>query len=340
MLRFSKLHQFTLTPGKLAWPWVAFTPARTSFVVPEGPTTLALRGVDSLGDVRQAELSEGLAVPSIAASSSGTTSRQPGLHSMALHPDGRTVVGFGWHDDGPAACIARVGEAPEFVDLRPALGQLGPMAATFTRDGEYLWLSAESSSQAALLRLRLPGLVLEARATFAPPPPPAAHELFLHPAEDAVLLTMACGQDGTFLQVARMVGEKLALVVTEGDGVVEPCGLAEATDDGGRVCLVAAERVELRRWPDLVREAELELPEQLLANYNGVRVGGRFLVSAADQDKEGHERAVVLSDTLGLVEIAPALSGMWAGRLGKDRLVTLAREKADRRLGFVYRVEG
>ena len=102
-----------------------------------------------------------------------------------------------------------------------------------------------------------------------------------------------------------MVSDKLALVVTEGDGVMEPCGLAEATDDGTRLCLVSSERAELRLWPDLVPEAVRELPEALVGNYNGVRLGGRLLVSAAEQEEEGREYAVVLSDTLELVEVAP-----------------------------------
>ena len=34
MLRCSKLHELILSPGKLAWPWVAFAPERTAFAVP------------------------------------------------------------------------------------------------------------------------------------------------------------------------------------------------------------------------------------------------------------------------------------------------------------------
>jgi len=212
------------------------------------------------------------------------------------------------------------------------------MAATFSRDGALIWLSAESDRGAALLRMRFPGLELEARATFSPAPPPAAHELFLHPTEDAALLSMACGQDGTFLQVGHMVGEKLALIVTQGDAGVESCGLADATRDGARVCLVSAERVALRRWPDLVQEAELVLPEELATNYNGVRIGGRFFISAIEED-EANERAVVLDEALGLVEVVSGVPGMWAGRLGANRLVTIDRAKGDTRLGYVYSFE-
>jgi hypothetical protein len=339
MLRCSKLLELTLVPGKLVWPWVAFTPDRSAFAVPVGPRTLAIRGAESLGDERHGELPEALAVPTVAPSASGTISRQPGLHAVALHPDGRTLVGFGWHRDIPVACVERVGGAPELVDLGPALGDLGPLAATFTRDGESLWLSAESAGGAAIARLRFRDFGLEAKAAFPLAPPPAAHEVFVHPIEDAVLLTMACGQDGTFVRVARMVGGKLELVATEGDGGLEPCGVAGATDDGQRVCLVTDEGAELRRWPDLAREAHLDLGEELAANYNGVRIGGRFIVSATDRENEEEERALVLTDALRLEDDAAAPPGMWAGRLGRDRLVTIGREKGEERRAFVYAIE-
>ena len=339
MFRCSKLHELTLSPGKLAWPWVAFAPDRGAFAVPVGPQTLVIRGAASLGDERRVELPEGLAVPTVDASPYGTTSRQPGLHAIALHPDGRTVVGVGWHRDIPVACVERVGGVPELIDLGPVLGEMGPLAATFTRDGESIWLSAESASGAAIVRLRFRDFGLEAKGAFPPAPPPAAHELFLHPGEDAVLLTMACGQDGTFVRVARMVGEKLELVVTDGDGGVAPCGVAEATDDGAQVCLVMFDHAELRRWPDLTRDAEMALGEQRASNHNGVRIGGRFIVSATDREDEEEERALVLSDALKLEDDAAAPPGMWAGRLGSNRLVTIAREKGEERRAFVYSIE-
>jgi len=339
MFRCSKLHELTLSPGKLAWPWIAFAPDRGAFAVPVGPRTLAIRGAGSSGDERRVELPEALALPTIDTSSYGSTSRQPGLHAIALHPDGRTVVGVGWHRDIPVACVERVGGAPELVDLGPALGDLGPLAATYTRDGESIWLSAESASGAAIVRLRFRDFGLEAKAAFSPAPPPAAHELFLHPVEDGVLLTMACGQDGTFVRVARMVGGKLELVVTEGDGGLDPCGVAEATDDGSQVCLVMFDRAELRRWPDLKRDAEAPIGEPRASNHNGVRIGGRFLVSATDREDEEEERALVLNDALEVEDDAAAPPGMWAGRLGSDRLVTIAREKGEERRAFVYLIE-
>ena len=339
MLRCSKLHELTFTPGKLAWPWVAFAPERTAFAVPIGPRTVGIREAASLGQERRVELPEALALPVDDPSPTSTTSRQPGLHSIALHPDGRTVVGFGWHKDIPVACVERVGGAPELVDLGPALGDMGPLASTFTRDGESIWVSAESAGGAAIVRLRFRDFALASKVAFEPASLPAYHELYLHPLEDAVLLTMACGDEGTFLRVARMEGGKVELVPAEGEGGLEPCGVAEATDDGRGVCFVTRDRAELRHWPDLERVASHELDDALEARYSGARVGGRFVVSAKSQDDGDDERALVLSDAMRLEDDAPAPPGMWAGRLVGDRLVTIARGEGEEREAFVYLIE-
>ncbi|MGD0523560.1 MAG: hypothetical protein ABSE49_00375 [Polyangiaceae bacterium] len=340
MFRCSKLHELSLSPGELSWPWVAFAPDRRAFAVPVGPRAIAIRGAASLGAERRVELPEALSLPVVPASAGGTKSRQPGLHALALHPDGRTVVGVGWHRDLPVACVERVGGAPELVDLGPALGDMGPLAATFTRDGESLWLSAEKTGGAAIARLRFRDFGLEAKVAFPAAPPPAAHELFLHPNEDAVLLTMACGQDGTFTRVARNVGDKVELVPTKGDEGLQPCGVAGTTDDGRRVCFVADDGVALRRWPELALDATVEVGDERATNYSGVRIGGRFLVSATDREDEEDERALVLSDALAIEDDAEGPPGMWAGRLGEDRLVTIAREEeSKRRRVFVYAIE-
>lgn len=339
MLRCSKLHELSLGPDKLAWPWVAFSPERMAFAVPASPRTLAIHTYAALRNEARVDLPELLSVPSAEPSHSGTTSRQPGLHAIALHPDARTAVAFGWHRDLPAASVVRVGVAPEIIDLGPALGEMGPMAATFTRDGESLWLSAESSTGSAIVRLRFRDFALESKVAFPPAPPPASHELFLHPIEDAALLTMACGQDGTFVRVARWVDGRLELIASEGDEGLDPCGPAEATDDGARVCLVTFDGVELRRWPDLKRESAFDLHGGLSANYNGVRIGGRFIVSATMEDEEDEPRALVLGDTLELIDNAPAPPGMWAGRLGPDRLVTVSPGGGGPATAFVYAIE-
>jgi hypothetical protein len=225
VLRCSKLGEFTVTPGKLRWPWVAFSPERSSFAVPESRSASTVYGAASLDRQTRFDLPGVLPVPTEAPSSQGTTSRQPGLHAVAVHPDDGTVVGFGWHGDLPAACVLRPGLRAEVVDLGPVLGEMGPMAATFTRGGESIWLSAESR----------------------------------------------------------------------------------------------------------------------LTNYNGARIDGRFVVSATatieDDDGGEDQRALVIDDARKLEDDAPAPPGMWAGRLGRNRLVTIGRENGDRRTGFLYAID-
>jgi hypothetical protein len=153
------------------------------------------------------------------------------------------------------------------------------------------------------------------------------------------MLTMACGQDGTFIRVCRHVGGKVELVKGEGERGLEPCGAADATDDGALVCLVSDDHVDLRRWPDLKHEARYDVKDELSANYSGIRIEQRFVVSATFEDDEDEERALVLKPGLVLEDDAPAPPGMWAGRLGLDRIVTISREKGDERRVFVYSME-
>jgi hypothetical protein len=177
VLRCSKVGELVVAPGRLSWPWVAFSPERSAFALPESRTTLAVIGAASIDRETSLELPEALSTPAEKASDDSTTSRQPGLHGMAVHPDGWTVVAVGWHGGVPVACVMRAGLAPELVDLGVALGELGPMAATFSTDGEFLWLSAESGAGAAILRLRFRDFALAGKAAFSPPPPPALHEI-------------------------------------------------------------------------------------------------------------------------------------------------------------------
>jgi hypothetical protein len=339
MFRCSKLLEVALSPGHLPWPWVSFSPDRTAFAFPVSARSVAIRAASTLDRETRVDLPDALGIPTVEASRSGTTSRQPGLHALALHPDGRTVVAFGWHRDLPAACVARPGAAPELVDLGPAAGERGPMAATFTRDGESIWVSCESSAGAALVRLRFRDFAVEGTVAFPAAPPPAAHEIFLHPVEDAVLLTMACGEDGTFTRVARWGGDRLELAPGKGDVGLESCGVAGATDDGSQVCLVLFDHVELRRWPDLAPASSVEVGEDQQANYCGVRARSRFIVSTTTEDELEDERALVFDEALARKDDAPAPPGMWAGLLGADRLVTIARGKGEPRALFVYAIE-
>ncbi len=241
MFRCSKLGELTLSPRRLAWPWVALSPDRSAFALPVSPAALAIHRSDAIGHGARVELPAALATPVDEPNRSGTTSRQPGLHALALHPKGQTVAALGWHGDLPVACVLRPGAAPELVDLGPALGDMGPMAAAFTRDGEHLWLSAESRAGVAIARLRFRDFALESKVAFEAAPPPAAHELLLHPVEDAVLLTMACGQDGTFVFIARAADGKLERVANEGTS--PPTTTACASTDG------SSSRPRSRRTP-------------------------------------------------------------------------------------------
>lgn len=102
-------------------------------------------------------------------------------------------------------------------------------------------------------------------------------------------------------------------------------------------------RVRSRRAATLARpvaRVEGELGDERLGNYNGIRIGARFVVSASVEDDDGDdERALVFAETLALEDDAPAPPGIWAGRLGRDRLVTIGRDAKEPRTAFVYLIE-
>jgi hypothetical protein len=81
------------------------------------------------------------------------------------------------------------------------------------------------------------------------------------------------------------------------------------------------------------------MPRGLVNRYAGIRLGDRFVVAATDEEGEDIDRALSYdASTLRLVDDAPAPRAMWAGRLGEDRLVAIARGRGDRHKLVVYTV--
>lgn len=313
---FEKILEFPLQPLELHWPWVAFSPGRDAFAYPTAACAYAVRAERSLDDVRRLVLPEALAVP---ADEAGTF--QAGLRAAALHPDGATLVGVGWQD-GPALFVTGVSRSPRVVSLARVLGEMVPRTVAFTKDGAALWVSAEEEDEEAVVaRLDFATLRLLGKVAFPAAPAPAQHLLHLHPTEDAAMLLMNCGQDGTFCRVARATGGEVTLLANEGEDGLEPSGLVEMATDGRNICLASSDQVELRRWPDLSLEAAFELDEDVVTNYAGVRVGERILVETESEDAE---RCLVFEKSLRFLGDAPRPPGMWAGRLGTRHLVTVS----------------
>ena len=337
MLRFETTAEFVVVPQHFQWPWIAFSEGRDAFAYPEGPRSFAIRRLAAIDAVTHVALPKAFALPTSASPASGTTARHPGVHAVALDPSGRSIALFAWRESQSLACVADDGGAREPVDLSAAHGaNAGPQAAMFSRDGRAIWVSTESDERASIVRLDAVDLSVLGRVDFPCPPLPAAHELHLHPGEDAALLTMACGQDGTFARVARWVSGAVVGVPNEVETGIEPAGIAEFDPDGESVCFVGERGVELRRWPRLAREARVEMPSGLVNRYSGIRLGDRVVVAATDEEEEGTDRALVYdARTLKLLEDAPSPRGMWAGRVGADRLVSIVAAGKARHQGVV-----
>lgn len=338
LLRFEDVTQLTLSPRKLAWPWVWFSPDRRTLGYPVGPRALALRSIDRLDDERRIDLPAGFETPTKPLPTTGSTSRRPGLQTVALSDDGVTLVAFTWHDDGPRACVVSHDAPPRTIDLAPHLGGMGILSASFSKPGDALWASAESDTHASLLRLSLSDLAIVGQIPFAPAPLPAQHELHVHPTRDDALLLMACGQDGTFARVARF---DTGVVACENalEGGAEPTGLADWNDDGERVFLIGFDGIEARTWPGLALVSQVDAPDGLILNCTGLRIGDQLAVSAADEETEDEPRALLYdATTLVRNDDAPAPPGMWAGRFGDDRLVTIDRETSGTRRAFIRRL--
>jgi hypothetical protein len=329
LLRTETIAEFAAKPGHLRWPWVAFSPARTAIAYPVDARTVGVRTSMRPSEECRVELADGFALPHERESAGGTTSRQVGLHALAVHDDGRSVVAFAWRDGAAHACVVIRDRTPRVVELGGALAGLGPMAAVVSLHGDAIWLSAEIDDRSMICRLAWPSLDVVGHETFAPPPLPAHHELFAHPSRDEVLLLMACGQDGTFAQVARFEDDRVARVSNQRERGGDPSGCCEWDAAAARVFLAGDGGLEVLAWPSLTRSAQRDAPDGLVFNYAGIRLGDRIVLSATDEESGDDVRALIYdANSLDLLDDAPAPKGMWAGRFGNDCLVTIEASKS------------
>lgn len=330
VMQLVELGAFEVAHHHLTWPWLALAPhtGRVAFVTPEGRVatrSLAPEG-DHLIEGPSFSLPDGLELPRTAPPTTGHRGAPRGLHGLALAPDGTRVALVGAVD----GVSVLVGAAPDGEARRSRLDELlgEPLVAhavTFDRDGGRLWLSAdgETCSALALLDARTHQVLGVVRG--AALPPPALHELFVHPFDDAVLLLGACGQDGTFARVAGAAGGPPEAVATALDDGGPPAGFVGFSWDGARVHLVEDATLRTHAWPSLVELSSVALPDDFASSYAGVVLGDRVLVDGHDADSGDVDRVVVF-DRFGLrgaVARAPVPTGMWAGRLGADTLVTV-----------------
>lgn len=297
-------------------------------------------------------LPEDLRLPARRPAPTGHLGVPRGLQALALSPGGDAVALVGRVRGESIVTIVPADGAPVRASARGLTGRDDALhAAAFDRAGERLWVSAETGSATVLLLLDARTLAVLGALESPAFPPPAAHELHVHPVDDAVLLLAACGQDGTFARVAGFTqGDPPVLLPTSLDDGGAPAGMvgfSAARDGGGaRVHLVEDVALRTHAWPNLVELASVDLPEDFASTYGGALLGDRIFLDGEDAETGDGDRVMEFdrSGLVGRVRRAGAPKGtwsappgMWIGGLGDDCIVTV-EAKGEPARARVFRV--
>lgn len=345
-MRSTVIATYEVSHRELAWPWVALSPTRRAlgFVARDERIATRLWDGERLGEGPSFSLPGDLRLPRTGAPASGHGGVERGIEAFAI--DGlasrAAVVGRTDGKGRPSTLVTLDARGEARRSRVDALlgGDFSARAVTFDAPGQHLWLSAESEDQTLVARLDAGTHAVLGVARSAPFPPPSAHELFVHPAEDAVLLLGACGQDGTFARVVRAHGGGVTAVSSALDDSGEPAALVGFSADGTRIHLVGDAELRTHAWPDLTELAAIPLDDDFASSYGGVIVGESILLDGHDADTGDGDR-IMRFDTSGLrghLLQGAAIAGMWVGRLGASLIVTV-QAKGEPSIGRVVAID-
>ncbi len=327
-MQFTEIGAFDVAHKHLAWPWIAVDPARTRFAFASAKGRLESRVPfgDALRDGPSFPLPKDLVLPTKARAPTGHLGSEKGIHGFAIATSGDRAALTGIVKK--KSVVVTLGEKGETkrTEIESLWGEdFIAHAITFDRSGKRLWISAESGKETALILIDAETHVFIGAVKSAPFPPPAAHELHVHPQDDAVLLLAACGQDGTFARVAGFTdGPPIAIATALDLGSVSG-GFVGFSADSARVHIAEADELRTHAWPGLQELSSVELADDFASSYSGVVMGERVYVDGEDMDT-GDVDAVMLFDrsaTRGAVLAPPVPTGMWVGRIGPDALITV-----------------
>ncbi len=339
-MHFTELGSFDALHTNLAWPWIAFDASGTrfAFIAPGGRIASAEASSSGLIFGSTFALPEGLELPGSPVPGDARRTHD-GLYAFSIDPAG-TRLAFVGVTSGASVFITTDADGREHRSQLATLlsGGFTPQAVAFDRSGERVWISADSDAETAVLLLNSRTHALVGVVRSGGFPPPAVHELKVHPKDDAVLLLAACGQDGTYARVVGWSGEDVAALPTALDGGGLPSGLVGFSADGSRAHLAEADELRTHVWPDLKEISSVQLKDDFVSSYAGAVLGDRILVDG--NDSESGEDAVMVFDRTGRrgsLLAPPFPIGMWAGCLGVDVIVTI-EAKGDPARGRVIRV--
>lgn len=340
-MKLTEIASFDVVHERLPWPWISLDASGGRFAFPSSGQHIASRVLGPQGVTEGASfaLPQDLALPTAPPADDASRDARPGAHGFSIDPQGKRLAVTGVASSG--SVVVTIDDAGH--ELRSHLDTLaGPgfiaQAVAYDRTGARLWISAESEKETALLLIDARTHALVGIVRSAPFPPPAMHELHLHPHDDAVLLLAACGPDGTFARVARFSEGQVKAVWTSLEGGGIPAGMVGFSPDGSRVHLAEADELRTHAWPALKELSSVQFDDDFVSSYSGALIGDRILVDG--EDSETHEDAVTMFDrtaTKGTFLTPPVPSGMWARRLAGDTLVTV-EAKGEPARGRVIRI--
>jgi hypothetical protein len=326
-MKYEALATFEVTHTHLSWPWITIDASRTCLVFLATHQRFATRVLSESGVVEGVgfDVPQGVVVSQIRGFSIDKT---------------RTRLAIAATVDA-MSLIVTANEAGEM--LRTPMSSLtdadaNVCAIAWDRTGKYLWVSAQRPSETLLLMLDGETHAVMGIARSAAFPPPAVHEFYLHPQDDAVLLLAACGQDGTFARLVGWSGDSFEVIQTALDDGGASAGMVGFSSDGLRVHLAESDALRTHAWPTLHELSSAEFTGDFLSNYTGAVFGHHVYVDG--EFDEVCDDAVMLYDRTALrgkVLPGPVMTGMWVGRLGTDCLVTVA-EKGDPSRASIVRI--
>ena len=326
-MNLEELASFDVVHHQLTWPWIAFDSSGKRFAFAASDRRIETRLLE------EARIVDGPAfsLPSDLALA--------GVHGFSIDARGALLALVGVVG---SAGVVITSEAAGEVRRTPLEALVGAgftaRATAFDRSGARLWISAESEAETALLLIDAATHAPVGIARSASFPPPAMHELYLHPQDDAVLLLAACGEDGTFARVAGWSGGGVEAIATALDKGGIPAGFVGFSADFARLHLAEADELRTHAWPGLDELSSVELADDFVSSFAGVVLGQRIFVDGEEADSM--EDGVMMFDasaTRGSLLPPPVPTGMWAGRLGVDMIVTV-ESKGDPAYGRVVRI--
>lgn len=322
---FEEVFGFDAAHGSLPWPWIAFGAGSSDFAY-----------LDTLRSVQ---------VGRVAAGAVSVGSR------FTIPQDLATPGSFSTDRGGARVAIVANTAVEQVVAVLGAAGELRrtpvallagtnheARALVFDRTGARLWVSLESATETVVALVDAESLEPIAILRSAALPRPSLHELHLHHLDDAVLLVAACGDEGTFARVVGFSGATVSAIPTALDAGGISAGFVGFSADGKRVHLVEADELRTHAWPSLQELSSVPLAGDFVSSFAGAVLGHYVLVDG--EDSESGEDLVMMFDRSairGALVVGRVATGMWAGAIGDEWVVTV-EANGDPARGRVWRV--